>query len=212
MKNSSFSLLVALGLALAAGGAHAQFKAPTKSQSKDALGSGIGSTSVAPAAPAPAAPAPTAPAPTAQAGGAAASPNPDDKESAESVVQKIADCILPGLPADWTKAQIDVREIARKDKERSFEAIYSYLDGEGKAGPFTPCDQKQPALDVYKLNGALEPSKRNWIRVTLVFSKEGKFELQYDYAPQEGDKPAAAPAAAKKDAKKDTKKAAPRKE
>lgn len=192
MKNSSFSLLFALGLALAAGGAHAQFKAPTKSQSKDALGSGIGSSSVAPAAPGPAA----------QAGGAAASPSADDKESAESVVQKIADCILPGLPADWTKAQIDVREIARKDKERSFEAIYSYLDGEGKAGPFTPCDQKQPALDVYKLNGALEPSKRNWIRVTLVFSKEGKFELQYDYAPQEGDKPAAAPAAAKKDAKR----------
>lgn len=194
MKNTPFSLLLALGLALAAGGAHAQFKAPTKSQSKDALGSGIGSSSVAPAAPGPAAP----------AGGTAASPNADDKASAESVVQKIADCILPGLPADWTMAQIDVREVARKDKERSFEAIYSYLDGEGKAGPFTPCDQKQPALDVYKLNGALEPSKRNWIRATLVFSKEGKFELQYDYAPKESDKPAAAPAAAKKDTKKPT--------
>lgn len=192
MKKSSFSLLFALGLALAAGGAQAQFKAPTKSQPKDGLGSGIGSTSIPPAGSAPAAPAP----------GAAESPDAEEKATAESVVQKIADCILPGLPADWTKAQIDVREIARKDKERSFEAIYSYLDGEGKAGPFTPCDQKQPALDVYKLNGALEPSKRNWIRVTLVFSKEGKFELQYDYAPQEGDKPAAAPAAAKKGSKR----------
>jgi len=189
MKKSSFFLPFALGLALAAGGASAQFKAPAKSQPKDALGSGIGSSSIPPAGSAPAA-------------GSGASTDSDEKSSAEAVVQKIADCVLPGLPADWTMAQIDVREVARKDKERSFEAIYSYLDANGKAGPFTPCDQKEPALNVYKLNGALEPSKRNWIRATLVFSKEGKFELQYDYAPKEGDKPAAAPAAAKKDAKK----------
>ena len=202
MKKSSISLLFALALALAAGGAQAQFKAPTKSQPKDALGSGIGSSSIPPAGPTPAAP----------ASGAAASPGAAEKASAEEVVQKIADCVLPGLPADWTMAQIDVREVARKDKERSFEAIYSYLDGEGKAGPFTPCDQKEPALNVYRLNGALEPSKRNWIRATLVFSKEGKFELQYDYAPKEGEKPAAAPTAAKTDARKDSKKAAPKKE
>ena len=63
--------------------------------------------------------------------------------------------------------------------------------------------QKEPALNVYKLNGALDPDKRNWIRATLVFSKDGKFELQYDYAPaKDGDKGAAPAAAAKKDAKK----------
>ncbi len=204
MKNRLSTALkpLLLALLLAAGGAHAQFKAPTKSQSKDALGSGIGSSSI-PAAPAtPGAPAAT-PAPK---------PGPaDSASSAESVVQAIADCLLPGLPSDWTMAQIDVREIARKDKERSFEAIYSYLDGEGKAGPFTPCDAREPALNLYKLNGALEPAKRNWVRATLVFSKEGKFELQYDYAPADagkGSAPAApaAPVAAKKDAKKAAKK------
>jgi len=182
---------------LAGGAAHAQFKAPAKSQSKDALGSGIGS-SAAPAAPAAPAAVP------ASAPGAA-----DSAQSGEAVVQAIADCVIAGLPPDWTMAQIDVREIARKDKERSFEAIYSYLDADGKAGPFTPCDQREPALNVYKLNGALEPSKRNWVRATLVLSKEGKFELQYDYAPTDAGtaSPPTAPAAAKKDARKDAKKA-----
>lgn len=201
MKNrhSNYLLPCLLALLLAAGGAQAQFKAPTKSQSKDALGSGIGSSSI-PAAPA------TPPAPA----GAPASPpgGSSTAQSAEVVVQAIADCILAGLPPDWTMAQIDVREIGRKDMERSFEAIYSYLDGEGKAGPFTPCDQREPALNVHKLNGGLEPSKRNWIRATLVFSKEGKFELQYDYAPTDAGKAPGAPTppAPKKDAKKAAKK------
>ena len=128
--------------------------------------------------------------------------------SAEAVVQEIADCVMTGLPPDWTMAQVDVREISRKDKLREFEAIYSFLDGEGKAGPFTPCDQKQPAMNVYTLHAALEPSKRNWVRATLVFSKEGKFELQYDYTAADAAKeikPTVAPAA-KKDGKKDAKK------
>ncbi len=126
--------------------------------------------------------------------------------SADAVVQEIADCVLAGLPNDWTMAQVDVREISRKDKQREFEAIYSFLDGEGKAGPFTPCDQKQPAMNVYKLNGALDPSKRNWVRATLVLSKEGKFELQYDYVDKEASKASAPAPAAKQDAKKAAKK------
>ena len=194
MKKASRTLLVSLPLALllAAGNAGAQFKSQTKPQ--QGLGSGIDLS----APTSPAALPPTTPGPT-----LTTKPAPDGKpSSAELVVQDIANCLMAGLPADWTMAQIDVREVGRKDKERNFEAVYSYLDGEGKAGPFTPCDQKEPAMNVYKLNGALEPAKRNWVRATLVFSKEGKFELQYDYAPaKDGEKPAPA-AAAKKDAKK----------
>ena len=197
MKKPFASILWAapLALLLTAGSVHAQFKAPDNSRPRDPLGSGGGLGLSLPSGSAPLAPSNAAPVP--------APPADASPSSGEAVVQEIANCVMAGLPPDWTMAQVDVREIARKDKNREFEAIYSYLDGEGKAGPFTPCDQKEPALNVYKLNGALDPDKRNWIRATLVFSKEGKFELQYDYAPaKDGDKGAAPAAAAKKDAKK----------
>jgi hypothetical protein len=187
--NKSTLTPICLALLVACGAAQAQFKAPAKTQPKDSLGSGIGSQSV------PAAPPASAPAPA--AGGAA-----DDKSSAESVVQEIANCVLAGLPPDWSLAQIEVREIGRSDRQRDFEANYSYQDGSGKAAPFVPCDPREPALNVYKLNGALDPAKRNWVRATLVLSKEGKFELQYDYSKEEAARPAAEAKDARKTAKK----------
>ncbi len=197
MKKPFASVLFAapLALLLAAGAAQAQFKAPDSSKPRDPLGSGSGLGLSLPSGSAPMAPSNTGAVPAPVAEGT--------PTSGELVVQEIANCMMAGLPTDWTMAQVDVREISRKDKVREFEAIYSYLDGEGKAGAFTPCDQKEPALNVYKLNGALDPDKRNWIRATIVFSKEGKFELQYDYATgKDADKAAAPAAAAKKDAKK----------
>jgi hypothetical protein len=195
-----FSTLLAAPLAwvLASGIAQAQLKPPTKFQPNDGLGGGIGSR-LGPASP-PAA----APAAPAKPGSPA-----EEKPSAEAVVQEIANCVLAGLPPDWTLAQVEVNELGRTDKQREFEAVYSYKDGAGKAAAFSPCDPREPALNVYKLNGALDPAKRNWIRATLVFSKEGKFELQYDYADKQGDAGSKKPAAS--DAKKDARKGAAKK-
>jgi hypothetical protein len=136
----TFLFALPIALVLATGSAYAQFKAPATSQPQDPLGRGLGSGLGSGSAASPAAPAPSAPAPT---------ENADGKTSPEAVVQEIANCVMAGLPAGWTMAQVDVREIGRKDKERNFEAIYSYLDADGKAGPFTPCDQREPALNVY---------------------------------------------------------------
>lgn len=186
-------------LVLGASAVHAQLKAPTKSGGQGGLGSGLSAPSVTPA------PA-TGPAPSAAP--APAAPSAEKTQTSDEVVQEIANCVLGGLPPDWKLAQIEVKEIGRTDKQREFEAFYSYQDTAGKAATFAPCDKREPALNVYKLNAALDPAKRNWIRATLVFSKEGKFELQYDYAKGEAaaeTKPAAAPDA-KKSAKKDTKK------
>ncbi len=183
IRTARRSLALAVSVLFCCGAAHAQFKPPTKLQPKDGLGSGIGSQV-----------APVAPKPPASAS--------EEKASAENVVQDIANCVLAGLPPDWTLAQIEVTELGRTEKQREFEATYSFKDSKGKSGPFTPCDAREPALNVYKLNGALDPAKRNWIRATLVLSKEGKFELQYDY-PDKGEasqKPAATDAG--KDAKK----------
>jgi hypothetical protein len=161
MPNRTRFPLSALSLAflLACGTAHAQLKPPTKSP----LGGGLGSQRV--------------PKPPAEP--KAASP--------DEVVQNIANCVLAGLPPDWQLAQIEVTELSRDGKQREFEAKYLYTGKDGKGAGFTPCDLREPALNVYKLNAALDPEKRNWIKATLVLSREGKFELQYDYAKKDGD-------------------------
>lgn len=199
-RTFAFYLAFPIALVLGAGAAQAQLKAPAKTPPKEGQGSGLGSGLGAHSAP----PAGPVSAPAA----AAAAPAGEKAKTADEVVQDIADCVLGSLPANWKLAQIEVREIGRTDKQREFEAFYTYQDSTGKAATFVPCDPREPALNVYKLNGALEPAKRNWKRATLVMSKEGKFEVQYDYTDQDAGKdakPAAAPDA-KKSAKKDTKK------
>ncbi len=209
----TWSLALPLALLFATGAAHAQLKAPTPtSPSREGLGGGLGSGLGAPAqpvTPSPAAtPVPTAPAASAPAPAAAA---PGKGLTGDEIVQEIANCVLAGLPPDWKLAQVEVREIGRSDTQREFEAFYSFKDAAGKSAAFTPCDQREPALNVYKLNGALEPAKRNWARATLVLSSEGKFELSYDYLGKEGDKPAAEAKPGAADAKKSAKKDAPKK-
>jgi hypothetical protein len=204
MKTRTSALYLAVALVLGAGAAQAQLKAPTTTQPKEGLGSGLGSGLASPSAPAAPASAPAAAPGTTTAAPAA----PQKIQSAEEVVQDIANCVLGALPANWKLAQIEVRELSRVDNKREFEAFYTYQDTAGKAAKFVPCDLREPALNLYKLNGALEPEKRNWKRATLVLSKEGKFEVQYDYTEQDASKDAKPAAAtdAKKSAKKDTKK------
>lgn len=160
---------------IAFGHAEAQLKEPSKSQSKGSLGSGLGSKSAAKPAAKPAAPAES------------------KAQTPDEVVQEIANCVLAGLPQGWQVARVEVIEIGRDDRKREFEAKYSYSGKDGKSAVFAPCDPREPAQSVYKLNGVLEADKRNWTRATLLLTNEGKFELQYDYPKKEGE-PGAAPA------------------
>lgn len=176
MLNRTLIFLSATCL-IACGHAHAQFKEPSKAQPKGSLGSGLsGKSSAKPAAKPAAAPAET------------------KAQTPDEVVQEIANCVLAGLPQGWQVARIEVIEVGRDARKREFEAKYSYSGKDGKIAVFAPCDLREPAESVYKLNGALDPDKRNWIRATLLLSNEGKFELQYDYPKKEGEA-AEAPAA-----------------
>ena len=99
-------------------------------------------------------------------------------------VQEIFDCLAAGLPAgDWREARAEVAEIASEGTGRTFKGTFSYLPrGEG-AGPadLVPCDSREAAARVYALNEFLEPERRNWKAVRLVYTSEGRFELDYDY-------------------------------
>lgn len=185
MKVTTFRPLLAAAFALlfACGTAHAQFKA--KSRSKEPLGSGL---YVPPAEEAPMG---------APADPAKAAPPAEDKRSRNDVIEDIARCLLKGdVPQDWTRLQVEVIELGREGKERQFEAKYSYIGADGKSAPFAPCDPREAASDMYMLNRGLELEKRNWVKATLAVTRDGKFDLKYDYTKANGAAPAAGTPAA----------------
>ncbi len=187
------SLALAIALLFACGAAQAQLRAPTGSQSGGGLGGGLHSPSTSTSTVPP------------DAKKAPETPPAEEERSADAVIQDIANCVLEGLPQDWKFARIKVTELGVDGRERKFEAKYTYVGEDGAEKNFTPCDLRLPGFYLYKLNGALEPDKRNWKRATLVLSSEGKFDLNYEYdkAP-ETTKPPATPA--RKPAAKDAKK------
>lgn len=98
-------------------------------------------------------------------------------------VEQIFTCIAAGLPREWRRAWVVVTELSGSDKERSFEGKFYYsLDAEGgKPVDLVPCDAREAAQRVYALNDFLEPERRQWKVATLIFTRDGKFELKYDY-------------------------------
>ncbi len=109
---------------------------------------------------------------------AAEQDNPGVKE-----VEKVFACVATGLPEGWRRAWVVVTELSGDDKERTLEGKFQYsLDAAG-ANPvnLVPCNARDVAQRVYKLNDFLEPEKRQWKVATLIFTSDGKFEIKYDY-------------------------------
>jgi hypothetical protein len=98
-------------------------------------------------------------------------------------VEKIFGCVADGLPKEWRRAWVVVTELSGDDKERNFEGkfFYSLDDAGAKPVALVPCNAREVAQGVYKLNDYLEFEKRNWKVATLVFTTDGKFEIKYDY-------------------------------
>jgi len=99
-------------------------------------------------------------------------------------VQEIFDCLAAGLPAGgWREARAEVAEIAGEGGARTFKGMFYYLPRAEGAEPaeLAPCDSREAAARIYALNQFLEPERRNWKAVRLVYTSEGRFELDYDY-------------------------------
>lgn len=110
-------------------------------------------------------------------------PAAEGENTGEKAVEKIFGCIAAGLPKEWRRAWVIVTELEGSDKERKFEGKFLYsLDASGtNPQALKPCDAKEVAQGVYKLNDFLEYEKRQWKVATLTFTSEGKFEIKYDY-------------------------------
>lgn len=110
-------------------------------------------------------------------------PAADQDNAGVKAVETIFACLAAGLPQGWRRAWVVVTELSGGDKERTFEGKFQYsLDAAG-ADPvdLVPCDARDVAQRVYKLNDFLEPEKRAWKVATLTFTSDGKFEIKYDF-------------------------------
>jgi len=110
-------------------------------------------------------------------------PAAEEENLGEKAVEKIFGCVAAGLPKEWRRAWVIVTELEGGDKERKFEGKFLYsLDASGTNPQLLkPCDAREVAEGVYKLNDFLEYDKRQWKVATLIFTSEGKFEIKYDY-------------------------------
>lgn len=158
---------------LAISSPHAQEKAPEPTGSKPAA------TKSKPAAKRSAEP---------PAKSAASVPTRESSVEADSAglkaVEEIFACVAQGLPEGWQRAWVVVTELAGDLKERRFEGRFQVsLEASGdKRWDYVPCNSRQVAESVYRLNDFLEPEKRHWRTATLLFLREGRFELKYDYS------------------------------
>jgi hypothetical protein len=118
------------------------------------------------------------------AAGAQKKPEAEEGNAGVKAVEKIFGCVADGLPKEWRRAWVVVTELQQGDKERKFEGQFFYsLDDAGvKPVVLKPCDAREVAEGVYRLNDFLEYEKRQWKTATLIFTSDGKFEIKYDYA------------------------------
>lgn len=129
-----------------------------------------------------------------------AAPKPGDLPDPK-IIEGLFACLAPGLPQDWQKTWLVVRLVAESadGARRTFEAdsFYATRPDDAKGDPLTPCGAERIISGVGSLNDYLQDDQLRWTRVTITFTRNGKYEAKYDYAPVAAaeEKPAAKPAA-----------------
>jgi hypothetical protein len=96
-------------------------------------------------------------------------------------VTSIVECMVPGLPGDWTEA-VMVVELAKPGDETG-SVLYLVARGGAAtpAEPFTPCDIRKPAMTLIEARKELPAARRGWTGARVTIHRDGKFGLKYDY-------------------------------
>lgn len=101
-------------------------------------------------------------------------PEPDP-----AMIQRIFTCMQEGLPDNWQRTWVVVTELPRKGAEREFGVVFRYANSaeDLRGQTLTPCKADSTPRDLYELDADL---MRQYGEATLVFYREGKFELRFD--------------------------------
>ncbi len=152
-----------------------------------------------------------APKPAAAPAQEAQKPEPGPgQEPDPKILEQIFACVAEGLTEDWNKTWFVVTEIERSvdGRSRNFEAKFFFATSmeDNKGKPLTPCGAQSVLEGVGALNSYLPFEQRRWTEAVFTFTRDGKYDVKYDYTPR---KPVPAKPAAKPAAKKAAPKPAP---
>lgn len=117
----------------------------------------------------------------------AAGPAAKEEASAqERILGRIFRCIAEGLPQDWKRAWIEIRELERTlyATVRKYEATFRFAtaDDDAAGRPLVPCGTEEVVESVTDLNVFLPEEQRRWTGATFAFYRDGRFEVKYDYS------------------------------
>ncbi|MGQ0652719.1 MAG: hypothetical protein ACT4P4_10715 [Betaproteobacteria bacterium] len=121
------------------------------------------------------APAQKAPAQSAKSSSQAASATENE------TVMAIANCLVAGLPEDWSVAAMEIN--LEKPFDTTGDVRYFVARGsETKpAEPFTPCDVAQPARTLIEARETQPKERQGWIGARVTVFRDGKFGIRYGY-------------------------------
>ena len=99
----------------------------------------------------------------------------------QEALTSIARCLIPGLPQDWYQATVVVTLDAPGSASGEGRYLFSRQFSRMESEPFTPCANLNPAKLLVEMR-ALQPSdRRGWNVARFMLSRDGKFDLTYDY-------------------------------
>jgi hypothetical protein len=100
-----------------------------------------------------------------------------------AVIERMFGCMAPGLSKDWKKAWVVVTAANPGEVPGKFEIKTFYADDAAdRAGqPLKPCGWDPFVEGFFELNQNLPEDRRAWKSARLTITREGKFELTYDY-------------------------------
>ena len=96
------------------------------------------------------------------------------------VMEAIFSCVAPGLPKDWARAWINVTSIGSYDAYLAeFHVATTPEDRKGKPLE-SPCGPVEMGTHLRVLNRALTPEQKKWPKARILFTRDGKYEVNFD--------------------------------
>jgi hypothetical protein len=128
-------------------------------------------------------------------------PRPVGQPADPQIIEKMFNCLAPGLPKDWKKAWFVITETDRNEDgtSRNYEANFFFATSmnDSKGKKLLNCGADPVLEGVRSLQDYLPESQLRWTGATFTFSREAegvKFGATYDYTPRKPAPAAAEPA------------------
>jgi hypothetical protein len=93
----------------------------------------------------------------------------------------IAQCLIEGLPSDWQRAQVTVELATPGVPGGAVRYLFSRVLSRDQLETFVPCDERKPAQTLMEIRALQAPERKGWKTARFVLTRDGKFDLTYDY-------------------------------